>query len=193
MVTILLLIVLPLLVAALTVEVGITSWNIRRANRYQRQRDAAKDRADSTKEQVEHITEKFRSLDRYATDVSWLLNFLYNRYDKFKDIDEELNKGVKDLTGETCLEEADKKFQDMKRALKILKVTARASDRLSECMNTIAAQLGLIVREMQEISESGDDEKDDDLDKAPPEESTPSTEPSAEAPAETPPESKDNE
>jgi len=154
MVTILL-IALLILVAGLAVEIGIASWNIRRAGRYQRQRDAAESQVASMKDRVEHTSEKFRSLDKYATDISWLLRFLYNRYDKFADIDKEIEEGVNE-TAETPISEANKRFQDMKRAIKIVKVTVRASEKIEGFMGSIATQITSIIRDLEEA----DDEKE---------------------------------
>ena len=154
MVTILL-IALLILVAGLAVEIGIASWNIRRAGRYQRQRDAAESQVASMKDRVEHTSEKFRSLDKYATDIYWLLRFLYNRYDKFADIDKEIEEGVNE-TAETPISEANKRFQDMKRAIKIVKVTVRASEKIEGFMGSIATQITSIIRDLEEA----DDEKE---------------------------------
>ena len=152
---IILLITLLILVAGLAVEIGITSWSIRRASRYQRQKDAAEDQVTSMKERVEHTSEKFRSLDKYATDISWLLSFLYNRYDKFSDIDKEIEEGV-DKTGETSIPEEDnKRLQNLKRAIKIVKVTVRASEKIDGFLNSIATQITSIIRDL----EADDEEK----------------------------------
>lgn len=161
MVTNILFIALLVLVAALTVEVGIASWNIRRANWYRREKSIAEAKADLRDKQVKHITDKFHAMNKYASNISWLLKFLYHRYDKFADIDKELEEGVKDSTGKTPIVEMDKKYQDMKRAVKIAKITIRASDNIEGYVNTIAAQIQSIIEELDAVDDDGDDEENE--------------------------------
>ena len=169
MVNLLLFVAVLVLAAGLGVQICITSWNIRRANRYQRQRNAAESQSASMKDRVEHTSEKFRSLDKYATDISWLLRFLYNRYDKFADIDREIEEGSAGKPPE-----ADKQFLDLKRAIKIVKVTVRASEKIESFMGSIATQISSIVRDLEEADEEEPAEKKDEA-KAPESTDTPAS------------------
>lgn len=149
MVTIILLIALLILTAGLAVEIGIASWNIHRAGRYMRQKEAAEGQAVLMKDRVDQLTERFRLLDKYATNISWLLKFIYNRYDKFVDIDKELEEGAK----EEPAEEFDKKFQDLKRAIKLIKTSIRAHDKIEEFMGSIATQISSIISDLEDADE----------------------------------------
>jgi hypothetical protein len=164
-----LIITLCILVAGCVVEIGITSWNIRRAKRYQCRKNAADQQKEAMKEQMEAITTKFRSLDKYATDISWLLRFLYNRYGQFADIDKEIEEGVQVKTDNTPIVELDEKFQDLKRAVKIIRTTVRAYEKIEGFMGSIASQLNSIIEDLEvddEEDEEAPDEKDDSQPKA---------------------------
>ena len=161
MVTSILTIALLILVTALAVEVGIASWSIRRANRYRQKKSIAEENTDSMTKQVETLTRKFRALDKYAASISWLLKFLYHRYDKFSDIDKEIEEGVKDSTGQTPIVEMNEKYHDMKRAIKIAKITVRASDNIEGYMNTIATQIQSIIQELDVVNDDDDGEKNE--------------------------------
>ena len=169
-----LILAVAILLGGLIAQICIASWNIRRAGRYRTKWNCAEDRASVMEKRVEQITEKFRAMDKYATDISWLLNFLYNRYEKFADIDKELEEGIKDVPDGTSVAEVDKKVQDMKRALKLIKVTVRASNKINEFMSTIATQIGSIIQELEVIN-SDDEDKDNEEEKTP--ESPPSEQP----------------
>jgi len=136
------------LTVGLVIEIGIASWNIRRAKRYLLQKESAK-------AQYEHIVQKYRAMDRYASDISWLLRFLYGRYAKFTDITAELEKGVSVQSDGVAVSEVDANYQDLKRADKILKVTIRAYDKIDGVMMSIASQISSILDDLS------DDEEDD--------------------------------
>ena len=155
MVTIIMGIIMLVILAALVVEIGIASWNIRRANRYRTKSNIAENQAESMRGQVEHIKEKYRNLDKYSTDISWLLKFLYNRHDKFDDLDRDIEEYNKDR--EALSNEEVKKLDDLKRAQKLVKVTVRASDRLNGFMTTIATQVNSILEELKMLE---DEEKE---------------------------------
>ena len=138
------------LMVALTTQIGIASWNIHRANRYRRDKELANVLLKSKEKQVDCIIEKYRAMDKYATNITWLLNFLYDRYNKFEDIDKELEKTCENLTEETSVEES-KKVQNMKRALRLIKTTARVADNIYSYMNTISAQINLIMNELKKL------------------------------------------
>jgi hypothetical protein len=148
-----LLIALIILAVGLVVEIGIASWNIRRAGRYQRQKDVADSQAVSMKERAERTSAKFSSLDKYATDISWLLMFLYNRYDKFADIDKEICVEVK--------EDEKAHFLDLQRAHKLIRVTARANEKIEKFMGSIATQIQSITEDL-EADEEAEEPKPED-------------------------------
>jgi len=154
MVIVILGVALLIAIAALAVEIGITSWNIRQANRYQRELITTKDQAESMRKQAEHNFDAFHSLDKYATDISWLVKFLYNRYDKFADIDKEIEEGIKSLSEEAPLEEASKRYADVKQAMKLVKVSVRASERTEEFSDSIASHIYSIMYEMKDGNQS---------------------------------------
>lgn len=150
MVTIILMITLLILVAGLVVEIGIASWNIRRAGRYQRQ-------LASKTEHETSLSSKFQVLDRYATDISWLLKFLYNRYGQFIDLEKEIQMGIQDSRGDTPIMELKQRFDDLKRADKIIKTTVRAAEKIEKFMGSIASQISSIAHDFENESEDDDE------------------------------------
>jgi len=148
MVVMVMLVIFIIVVVALGVEVCITSWSISRASSYKRQKLIAEEQSNSLKQQVESITNKFRCLDEYATKISWLLAFLNNRYGKFADIDTELEKGIQPDDGSTAVSEMNQKYQDLKRAVKILKTTIRVYDKIDGIMTSIASQVSSIAEDL---------------------------------------------
>jgi chemotaxis regulatin CheY-phosphate phosphatase CheZ len=73
------------------------------------------------------------------------LNFLYGRYDKFADLEREVEEGLKGVTGDTSIGEADDKYEDLKKALKLIRVTVKASERMGNLMDSINAQISQII------------------------------------------------
>jgi hypothetical protein len=120
MVTIILAIALLIAIAGLSVEIGVASWNIRRANRCQR-RESVVERAS------ERVISERQDND-YMSDTSWLLNFLYNRYGKFADLETEIQDGLKGVTEYTPIGEAAARYKDLKKALKLIGITVKASE-----------------------------------------------------------------
>jgi hypothetical protein len=102
------------------------------------------------------MAKRMESLDDYASKISWLLNFLYNRYDKFADLEREVQEGLKGVTGDTPIGEADAKYKDLKKALKLIRVTVKASGRIENLMNSITGQLSQI---MEDFRDEEDEEK----------------------------------
>jgi len=141
MVTVITMIALFFVAVALAVEVCITSWSIRRASRYRGQRDSFAERA-------ENAVENFNSLNKYATDISWLLRFIYKHYDQLSDLEKKLDNDL-----------SDEDRKEFKRAIKLVKVTVRASERIEESMGMIASQIQAIEEELDAATE--DDEKQD--------------------------------
>jgi hypothetical protein len=152
MVTIILAIALLVAIAGLAVEIGIASWNIRRAGRYQGRKALAEMTAEKAVEHQQEMAKKSASRDEYASEMFWLLCFLYGRYDKFIDLEKEVNEGLKNLDDTTPIEEVEQKYKDLKKALKIIRVTVKASER----MDSIAEQARLIIEDLA----CGDDEKE---------------------------------
>jgi hypothetical protein len=155
MVTIILAIALLVALIGLGVEIGIASWSIRRANRYQLRKSLAECTAERAINERQDMARRMESLDAYALKVSWLLNFLYNRYDKFADLETEVNEGLKDISGDTPVGELDAKYKDLKKALKTIRVTVKASERMETLMDSIISQLSQIREDFQDE----DDEK----------------------------------
>ena len=145
MVTIILMTALLILIAALAVEIGIASWNIRRAGRYQRQLVFKTDQEIS-------LTGKFRVLDKYATDISWLLKFLYARYNNFSDIGKEIEAGIP-ANETTPILELNKNFNDLKRANKIIKTTVSAAEKFEKFQGSIASQITSILQDFEDDEE----------------------------------------
>jgi nitrous oxide reductase len=150
MVTIILAIAFLVILLGLVIEIGIASWNIRRANRYQRRELAAEHTTERAIDERQDMARQMESLNAYASKVSWLLNFLYNRYDKFADLETEVREGLKDVSGDTPIGEADAKYKDLKKALKTIRVTVRASERMETLMNSITFQLSQIMEDFRE-------------------------------------------
>ena len=132
--------------AGLAVQIGVASWNIRRADRYRKQKDAAEKQAASSKELADHIAEKFHGLDKYATNISWLLKFLFDRYNKFTDIEKELTEDKPDGV-------EDNYKKDLERAVKLIKITVRASDKVEGLITSVAAQIHGIMRDMDSLED----------------------------------------
>jgi hypothetical protein len=82
MVTIILAVALLVTLTGLGIEIGVASWNIRRASRYLRREAAAEHTAARAVEARQDMAKRLEFLDDYASKISWLLNFLYNRYAK---------------------------------------------------------------------------------------------------------------
>jgi hypothetical protein len=150
MVTIFLAISLLITLAGLAVEIGIASWNIRRAGRYLRRESAAEHAAARAVEARHEMAKRLEFLDGYASKISWLLNFLYNRYGKFADLEREVQEGLKGVTGDTPIGEADAKYKELKKALKIIRVTVKAYEHMENLADSIVAQLNQIRDDFQE-------------------------------------------
>jgi hypothetical protein len=89
----------------------------------------------------------------YASKISWLLNFLYNRYDKFADLEREVQEGLKGVTGDTLIGEADAKYKELKRALKIIRVTVKAFERMESLANSVNTQISQIIEDFRDEEE----------------------------------------
>jgi nitrous oxide reductase len=159
MTTVLIILAIALLaaVAGLAVEIGIASWNIRRADRYRRRAAAAEHTVEREVSQRQELAGRMESLDEYASKVSWLLNFLYKRYDKFADLEKEVNEGLKGITGDTPIGEARDRYNDLKKALKIVRAIVRVSERVGNLMESVASQAGQIMEDLQEEEEDGEE------------------------------------
>jgi hypothetical protein len=160
------------LLVALTglgIEIGVASWNIRRASRYLRREAAAEHTAAQAVEARQDMAKQLEFLDGYASKVSWLLNFLYNRYDKFADLEKEVQEGLKSVTGDTLIGEADAKYKELKKALKIIRVTVKALERMEDLANSINTQINQIMEDFRdeeeklELEKSAEDTKEESL------------------------------
>ena len=151
--TVILSVALLVAIVALAVEIGIASWNIRRAGRYKQSRNIAEAKAELLQKRADHTNEKFQLLDKFTTDIAWLVKFLYSRYEKFEDIFQEVDKGI-DATGETPINEINKKYTDLVRAARLVKVNIRASEKIDDFMASIATQIHSIIRDLEEDDES---------------------------------------
>jgi hypothetical protein len=157
MVTFILAIAVLVSIAGLVVEIGVASWNIRRASRYRRREAAAEYAVARAVEAQQDMAWRLEALDDYASKVSWLLNFLYNRYNKFADLEMEVQEGLKGVTGDTPIGEADDKYKDLKKALKIIRVTVKASERMKNLMDSVTGQLSQIMEDFRD--ETDEDKK----------------------------------
>jgi hypothetical protein len=153
MVTIILAVALLVTLMGLGIEIGVASWNIRRADRYRRRETAAGHTAERAVEARQDMAKRMESLDDYASKISWLLNFLYNRYDKFADLEKEVQEGLKGVTGDTPIGEADARYKELKRALKIIHVTVKALERMENLANSINAQICQIIEDFRDEEE----------------------------------------
>jgi hypothetical protein len=150
MVTIILAVTLLIALTGLGIEIGVASWNIHRAKIYRCGERTAEYTARLAVKKQQDMAKKLASLDEYTLKISWLLNFLYNRYDKFSDLEAEINEGLKGVTGDTPIGEAEVKYKDLKKALKIIRVTVKASERMENLMNSITSQLSQIMDDFRE-------------------------------------------
>jgi hypothetical protein len=164
--TIVLAVALLIALAALVVEAGVASWNIRRARGYRRKAEISECSAERLEENQERVADSLAFLDEYASAVTWLLNFLYKRYNAFVDLKKEIRDGLKDIDGETPIGDAVDRYNELKKAVKIIQAVVNSS----ECLESI-------VRRIREISDSDEDE---DLEKYEPEPSAAETEKSEE-------------
>ena len=177
MITIILAIALLVALTGLGIEIGVASWNIRRAGRYQRRELAAEHTTERAIDERQDMAKRLESLDEYASKISWLLDFLYNRYDKFADLEAEVQNGLKGVTWDTPIGEADAKYKDLKKALKIIRVTVKVSERMENLMNSITAQLSQIAEDFRD-----EDEKPEPSDSDSPAEGKSEEAPKPEAP-----------
>jgi nitrous oxide reductase len=150
MVTIILATALLVALMGLGVEIGIASWNIRRASRYQRREFTAERTTERAINERQDMAKRMESLDAYASKISWLLNFLYNRYDKFADLETEVREGLNDISGDTPISELDARYKDLKKALKLIHITMRASERMENFVNSITSQLSQIMEDFRD-------------------------------------------
>jgi hypothetical protein len=71
------------------------------------------------------MAERLASVEEFSADriskVSWLLSFLYRRYNKFADLGNEIEAGSGGLSGEAPVEEVDAGYKDLKKALEGIK------------------------------------------------------------------------
>jgi nitrous oxide reductase len=153
MVTIILAVALLVALTGLGFEIGVASWNIHRARRYRCGELVAKYTTHLAVNEQQDMAKKLATLDAYTSKISWLLNFLYNRYDKFNDLEMEVEEGLKGVTGDTPIGEAEAKYKDLKKALEIIRVTMNTSERMENLINSITSQLSQIMDDFREEEE----------------------------------------
>ena len=120
MVTVILSVSLLLVSIGLAVEIGVASWNLRRAGRAMRN-------AERAEEDTRGLSEQVTALYRYAAKIARFLRVLYKRYSFFSDIEKELNEGL-NVTDDTPIGEAEDRYNDLKKAMKIINLLRRFSD-----------------------------------------------------------------
>jgi hypothetical protein len=130
MVTIFLVTALLIAVMGLGVEIGVASWSIRRAEKYRQKADDEEQAKALAARRRRSMEDRLKSLDEYASRITWLLDFLYNRYDKFSDMETEVEGGLKEVTESTSIGEADDRYKDLKKALKLIQATVKAFERI---------------------------------------------------------------
>jgi uncharacterized phage infection (PIP) family protein YhgE len=150
MLTVILSAALLLAIAGLGIEIGVASWSIRRANRYRRKADAATYGREHAIDRRQRMAKKLESMDSYASGITWLLDFLYNRYDKFSDLEKEVEDGLNGVTGDTPAGEADGRYRDLKKALKLITVTVKAAERMDSLVDSIEAQVNQIADDLKD-------------------------------------------
>jgi hypothetical protein len=128
--------------AALGVEIGITSWNIRRANRYKRRKLAAERDRKLLEEDYRKVSRRLDFLDEYASEGLWLINFLYGRYNKFADLETELQEGLANVPDDTPIGDADDRYGELKKASKLI----RAFMKSLACMRKEGEANSVILR-----------------------------------------------
>jgi hypothetical protein len=138
----------------LVIEIGVTSWSIRRANRYRRSASAAERTSERAISKRQDVEKRMESLDDYASNISWLLGFLYSRYNKFVDMETEVQEGLKDVSGDKPVGELDTKYKDLEKALKIIRTTVKAFDSIESLMNSVTSQVDQIMGDFQDDDES---------------------------------------
>jgi hypothetical protein len=63
--------------------------------------------------------------------------FIYDRYDKFADLEAEARESLRSVTEDTPIGEADDRRNDLKKALKIIRATVKASERMQNLVNSL--------------------------------------------------------
>jgi hypothetical protein len=145
---------------------------------YQCRESATKYTAERAINEWQDMAKWIESLDDYASKISWLLNFLYNRYNKFADLETEVQEGLKGMTGDTPIGEADDKYRDLKRALRIIRVTMKASERMKSLMNLTTTQISQLIEDFRDE----EDEKPEPLESGKPTESNAEGSPESKTP-----------
>jgi hypothetical protein len=156
---------LLLALSGLAVEIGVASWNIRRAGRYRYRAQIAERATERAVRFQKEAESETATLDTYASKISWLLGFLSKRYDSFSDIEKEVADGVKDVEG-ISIEDANEKFMELKKALKIIRATVRVSGQVEALVTSFTSQAGEIL---QSLKDDDDDDgiADEDAEKQP--------------------------
>lgn len=159
MINVVLLIVMLIALVSLALEIGIASWNIHRAKRYQRKEEAAQQALDAEISAHKADTVKLQSLERYAADISWLLNFLYTEYDNFSAIEKSLEEIWQQRTSDMPvkdIEAAEKRLEDLKKATRLIKITVKAAHKINGLTDFLFSLLDEILDEDEEDDRNED-------------------------------------
>jgi hypothetical protein len=130
---------------ALGIEIGIMSRSIRRANRYKRRRLAAERDRERMTDDYRDISKQLDFLDEYASESLWLLNFLYERYNKFADLETELQEGLANVPDDTPIGDAGNRYGKLKKASKLIRVFMRSLVRMRKEVTANSAILSLDI------------------------------------------------
>ena len=152
MISVVLLIVMLIALVSLAFEIGIASWNIHRAKRYQRKEEAAQQALDAEISVHKADTVKLQLLERYVSDISWLLNFLYAEYDNFSAIEKSLEdirqKRISDMSIKD--KTAEKRLEDLKNAARLIRITVKAAHKINGLTDSLFSLLDEILDEDEE-------------------------------------------
>jgi hypothetical protein len=74
--------------------------------------------------------------------------FIYDRYDKFADLEVEARESLRSVTEDTPIGEADD--NDLKKALKIVRATVKASERMQNLVNSVTDQTSQIMEDFRD-------------------------------------------
>jgi hypothetical protein len=158
MVTIILAIALLAALAGLGAEIGIALWNIRRANVWLRGESAAERTAERAISERQSLEKQFELLDEYSSKISWLLNFLYKRYDKFADLEKEIDEKRKNADGDAFIGKTDGGYKDLKTAIKLIRTAVNTFGRTGWPVESMSVLAGQVLEDFYEAEKEGNSE-----------------------------------
>jgi hypothetical protein len=141
-------------VTGLGVEIGIASWNIRRANKYRRREYGAEQAREQAADALCNMERRLECLDDYASKVSQVLSLLVSCYKRSLNFEKEANLG-----------KADAEFKKLKEALghiPVLVETDNSEKNTAESTeNTAGFALPLLNQVINDFKEEGENEASD--------------------------------